>query len=98
MAKLDVYRIGEQLVVEVQHDLMATLRTTVVVPLYPLDRSPRPMRRLNPVFEFGGAPYVMATQLIASIPKRELGAAVGALAEGQSTEITNALDMLFTGV
>jgi toxin CcdB len=99
MAKLDVYRTPRGvMVVEVRHDLMTALTSTIVAPLYPLERSPPPMKRLNPVFEIGGARYVMATQLLGSIPRRELGAPVGSLPAERGYDVTNALDMLFTGI
>lgn len=82
--------------VQIQSDFLDALETRVVVPLLPPDAVPRPMRDLHPRFEIEGMNYLMATQLLGAIPKRELGLAVGSLAEHQD-DITRALDVLITG-
>ena len=98
MSTLDIYRMSgvSGYLVEVQADMLGSLATTVVVPLLPLNASPKPMARLNPVFEIAGVPHVMATQLISAVPRKELGRPVGALAELKYYEVTNALDMLLS--
>jgi len=82
---------------EVQADLLASLATTIVVPLIPQETAPKSMGRLHPVFEIGGASFVMATQLLASIPRKELGEPVGSLSEHRYYDVANALDMLLSG-
>jgi toxin CcdB len=73
------------------------LNTRVVVPLLPPDEAPYPGARLNPHFEIEGAPYVMVTQFIASVPVGSLGEIAVSLEE-EAYDILNALDMLLTGV
>ncbi len=52
--------------------------------------------RLNPVFEFDGAPYLMMTQYIAAVPVSILKVPLGDLSD-KFDAITSALDMLFHG-
>jgi toxin CcdB len=54
------------------------------------------MMGLNPVFDLRGQRYVMVTQSIATLRRRDLGKAVLSL-DDQHQQITNALDMLLTG-
>ncbi len=56
MARFDVYPYqgGQGLLLDVQADLLEHLNTRVVVPLLPMDLTPKPARRLNPVFEING--------------------------------------------
>ncbi len=99
MARLDLYRIAplEGYVLEVQADLLSGLATTIVVPLVPLAATSKPISRLNPVFSLQGVSYVMLTQTLAAVTRRELGAAVGSLADSHHYDVLNALDMLLTG-
>lgn len=99
MAELDVYRIPGTpgYVLEVQTDLLASLATAVVVPLFPIDTSPKPIRRLNPIFEIEGVAHVLVTQFIAAVPRKDLGTPVGSLGERNYYEVANALDMLLAG-
>ncbi len=80
-----------------QSDLLAHFNTRVVVPLIPRDRAPKPARRFNPVFVIEGADHVMDTQFVSAVERRELGAVVASLAD-RSFEITDALDVLISGV
>jgi toxin CcdB len=69
----------------------------VVVPLMPRARAPLPAHRLNPVLMLNGAPQVMVTQFLSAVPAALLtGTPVSLLA--QSDAISNALDLLLTGV
>jgi toxin CcdB len=100
MPRLDVYEMpaGHKAgyLLDVQADLLSDLSTLVVVPLLPAAFAPKPIRDLNPVFEFGGGQHVMVTQAAAGIPRRELKRAVGSLAEEHDL-ITRALDILLLG-
>lgn len=97
MACFDIHRTGAGLVVDVQSDLIEALSTRAVVPLIPLDRAPKPARRLNPVFELPGTgPVVFVAQYIAALPRAELGHPAGSLA-GEQDRVRAALDMLFLG-
>jgi len=98
MAKYDVHQFpsGDGYLLDVQADLLDHLNTRVVVPLLAQETAPKPARRLNPVFEIGGASYVMATQFLSAIPKSELGTKVASV-EARFAEVTDALDMVFQG-
>jgi len=99
MARFDLFEIAgvDGLLLEVQADVMSGLATTVVVPLRPADRRPRAMSRLNPILEISGMRYVMETQSLGAVPRKQLGQAVGSLGIGVHDEIVRALDMLFLG-
>ena len=100
MARFDVIRLrsSEGLVLDCQADLLRQLSTRFVVPLVPLDRAPAsPMARLNPIFVVDGQQLVMLTQFAATEDVRELGAVVTSLI-AEETHITNALDVLLTGI
>ena len=99
MARFDLFRRprgAPGYLLQIQSDLLDRLETRVVAPLLPPDAVPRPIRNLHPRFEIEGQPYLMATQLLGAIPRRELGPAIGSLA-AQQDDITRALDVLITG-
>ena len=99
MARFDLHQRPGRLggyVVDVQADLLSDLQTRVVVPLFPSANWSPVMDRLNPVFAVAGEPHVFVAQSIAAVPRRELGPAVGSVAEHRD-EITLALDILLTG-
>ena len=99
MPRLDVYLTpgrGSGYVVDVQASLLDELATRAVIPLLPIATTPPPIRELNPVFDIEGAPHVLLTQAIASVPARELRRPVASLA-GERDAITRALDILFLG-
>lgn len=99
MARFDVYKLtrGGGLVVDCQADLLAGLKTRVVVPLIAESKAPKPARTLNPVFAIGGERFVLMTQFLAGVEVRELGAKVGSL-ESEGETVLGALDFLLTGV
>jgi CcdB protein len=45
--------------------------------------TPRPMARPNPIFEIDGASFVMVTQAITAVSRRELGEPVGRVRVGE---------------
>ncbi len=98
MSRLDLYRLAgmEGYVMEVQANLMSMLATTVVAPLLPEDMAPRPMTRLNPIFEIAGPKLVLITHSLAAVLRKELGPPVGSIAGAHEYEVTNALDMLLS--
>ncbi|MEP3047173.1 MAG: CcdB family protein [Roseibium sp.] len=98
MAKNDLYRLtsSQTLVLDVQADLLDSLNTRVVVPLMPKDEAPAPAKFLNPVFNWDGEEFVMATQFLSAVSMSELGEPIGSLDE-HFQEITRALDMVFQG-
>ncbi|MDB5376245.1 MAG: CcdB-like protein [Rubritepida sp.] len=99
MARFDLFRRARGApgyLLQVQSDFLDALETRVVAPLLPPAAVPLPVRDLHPRFEIEGEPFLMATQLLGAIPRRELGRSVGSLAEHRD-EITRALDTLLIG-
>ena len=98
MARFDVYANpgSPGLLLDVQSDLLAPLNTRVVVPLLPLELSPKPAERLNPVLEVQGARYVMVTQFMAAVPAGELKSFVLNLS-ASTDDILAAIDFLHQG-
>lgn len=98
MAKYDVFfnPSGDGFLLDVQTDLLSDLNTRVVVPLLLVSRSPKPAKRLNPIFEVEGEPVAMVTQFLAAVPMGILKSPVGNLKE-ESDQVTAAVDMLTQG-
>jgi toxin CcdB len=96
--RFDLYgpRGGPGLLLDIQSNVTSSLATRVVVPLLPASDVPAPLRGLHPVFRIEDRELIMATQLLAAVPRRELGRAIGNL-EAERDTITRALDILFTG-
>lgn len=95
MARFDVFRGGTGYLLDCQSDILSYLETRLVVPLLPAASSPC-ADRLNPIFEVAGTQLVMATQLAAAVPARELGKPIASLVD-EHAAIMNAFDMLLTG-
>jgi toxin CcdB len=82
---------------DVQADLLASLETRVVVPLYRQEAGTRqPIGRLTPVVPCLGRLHVAMVPELAGVARRDLGAAVGDL-RAMRSELLAALDLLFTG-
>ena len=85
------------LLVDVQSDLLESLNTRVVVPLTKAAGfTKKPVSHLTPSVNFDGEAYLLMTPQLAGIPRSELGAEVGALAENHHA-ILAAVDFLLTG-
>ncbi len=97
MAQFDVHRLGSALVVDCQSDLLRQIDSRFVAPLVHRTDAPQAARRLNPVFKIRGEDYVMLTQAAGAVRSCELGEVIASLAE-RSFEITNAIDVLVSGV
>ncbi len=67
------------------------------MPLVAKADAPRPGRRFNPIFSIEGIEHVMLTQFSGAVDRRQLGEVVASLA-GRSFEVTDALDVLISGV
>lgn len=97
MARFDVHhRADGRYLLDCQADLLAHLSTRLVVPLSPSSHVPKPVTRLNPLFDVDGRTLVMMTQLAAAVPARELGKRVASLRD-HDNDISNAIDMLLVG-
>ena len=97
MARFDVYPglAGDSYLLDCQADVLSGLATRFVIPLVPAGAAPR-ADRLNPVFRIESENVVMATQLAAAVPARDLAKPIVSLAD-QQPAIMNAIDMLLTG-
>ena len=83
---------------DVQADLLSSLNTRLVVPLYRKDAAPaRVIARLTPLLKFQGKTYVAMIPEIAGVSQRVLGTSAGHLTTLRA-EIIAALDLLFTGI
>jgi len=100
MAQFDVYQnINTQsnqlfpYLLNIQHDLLSSLKTRVVVPLC---SDQTPITHLNPQFVIENKTLFMSTSDMAGIPLSSCGEVVHNLEEKRS-EIINALDFLVSG-
>lgn len=83
--------------IEVQSDLLAELRTTVVIPLCEASKIADAMiAKLCPVVKIAGQRFVAVTPQLAGIDRNQLGKEVTNLAEHRSDFIA-ALDLLISG-
>ncbi len=97
MAQFHVYLLpGGPLVLDLQSDLIET-GTRVVAPLIPVSEGPRPLTRLEPVFELGGAPHALHTAEMAAVRTTLLRDPPVADLTDQDYAIRRALDMVFSG-
>ena len=83
---------------DVQSEVLASLSTRLVVPLYlPEVAGGAPLSRLCPVVSFEGQSLVAMVPEAAGIPLRDLGPLVGDLANSRR-EVLQALDLLWRGL
>lgn len=96
MARYDLFRDGDDYLLDVQANTLDELNTRVVVPVRRPERAPKPAKRLNPSFQIEGQRYLMVTQFLAAVPESTLGESLGNLSRHHD-DIVAALDMLFQG-
>ena len=96
MARYDVYRTVDGLVLDVQTDLLYGLSTRLIMPILPIDGGPLPAGRLNPVVDVLGDLYSLHPQLMGAVSARELIKPIDNLKRHQD-RISAALDMIFLG-
>lgn len=96
MARFDVFRLSDGLVVDVQTDLLSGLETRMVMPLLPVGTAPVPATRLNPVIEFKGARYALQPQFMSAVARRHLSKPLGSLNKDYD-RIVASLEMIFNG-
>lgn len=103
MAQFSVYRNQNPdtadaipFLLDVQNNLLETLNTRVVIPLYRRENFSTPAKQLNPCIELDEQTLVMATQELAGVPVKTLGPEVTNL-EQMRDQIIAALDLLITG-
>ncbi|MFT3711402.1 MAG: CcdB family protein [Archangium sp.] len=84
--------------VAVQHPLLASLPTRLVIPMTPLKKlAPSVAPRLNPVVEIAGVKYVLMTHLLGAVDASALQVRAGDLSDRRS-EIIAAIDVMLSGV
>lgn len=100
MAQFDVYENTNKATLEffpylldVQNDLLSSLKTRVVVPL---GLGITPIRHLNPIFKIEGKNVVMSTAAMAGVSLSSCGKKVLNLSDNRN-EIIDALDFLVNG-
>lgn len=97
MAQFDVFRMTDgELVLDVQTQLLGSFDTRVVVPLMLPTDAPIRHPRLNPAVEIDGRTYVMVTQYMIAIDRRELRTRIDNL-DRYYDQLKRAYDMLFNG-
>ena len=102
MARFDVYRFGlaqAPLVVDVQSNPLASLKSRVVIPLIPAPdgQSVQELPRLKPILTVAGGAYVLMTTDLAAVSTAQLGEFVTNIEAGHRDAVTTALDFLFFG-
>lgn len=99
MARFDVHR-GRRAAVpyllDVQADLLDVLPTRLVIPLLPVGEVGARVDRLHIPVEVEGRALVLATNLLSSVRRDQLGPKVGSLADRRD-EIVAAVDFLQQG-
>ena len=97
MQQFDIVRLkGRELAILLQHNLLDERETRVVAPLF-LMSSIVPTQHLHPVVKIGRRNYLIATEKLSAIAKRDIEAVIGSAAE-QEYEICRALDLVFFGI
>ena len=86
------------LLLDVQSELLDTLNTRVVVPLYiPAAMQDGIIATLMPRIEVDGEPYIAVTPELAGISRKSLGVQVSDVSH-RRYDIIAALDLLLTGI
>lgn len=94
MNQFDIIDVQGTLGVVVESDLLSPTKTVVAIPLltdYPAGRL------LNPTMKIKGTSHVLATRLIASIPKGQASPTGHSVAQHRD-DIIRALDVMVSGV
>ena len=93
-ARFDVHRCrrpGVPYLLDHQADFLARLPTRLVIPLLPASAIPVPIDRIHLPVRSEGADLILATNLMASVRRDQLGEKVASLADRRS-EIVAAVD------
>ncbi len=96
MARFDVYRFADDLVLDCQSDVHSHFNTRFVVPMRDASQGYPVKQRLNPAFDLDGARVIMLTEFASTVRVRQLGERVGSLAHHHDV-IVDALDFLMSG-
>jgi toxin CcdB len=83
---------------DIQSNLLSDLRTTVVIPLSPMAMAGRALiAQLCPTVEINHEKYMVLTQQLSGIDRKNLGKEVADLSQIRS-EIISALDFMVSGI
>jgi len=103
MAQFDLYQNKESnpaypLLVDIQHELLETLSTRLIVPLTPrtLYEGKAP-QTICPVIHLDQGDFILMPQYMSSMPTQSLGQHIGSLNTFRD-DIIRAVDLLITGV
>jgi toxin CcdB len=99
MARFDVHRCrrpGVPYLLDNQSDFLARLPTRLVIPLLPASAAPSPIDGLHLRVTVEGRELILATNLMASVRRDQLGERVASLSERRS-DIVAAVDFLQQG-
>jgi len=80
-----------------QADLSAEGRSRMVAPMAPREAVPGAIGRLLPIVRHDGRAFLLAVELMTSLPVAALRNPVGSIATHRD-DITRAIDWLFTGI
>jgi toxin CcdB len=90
-------RAAFPLVAVLQADLSAEGRSQMIAPMAPRGAMPRAVGRLMPIVRHDGHEFLLAMELMTSVPIGALRDPLGSIAAHRD-DITRAVDWLFTGV
>ena len=101
MARLDVHRNRQSgsnfpLLLDVQANLLADLRSRLVIPLVPEGASGLRLRQLDVDVEISGIRYVLRTEVMGAVAASQLGEIVATLRQ-RHDEVAAAIDFLLQG-
>ncbi|MGG7054448.1 CcdB family protein [Nitrosomonas sp. ANs5] len=83
---------------DIQSNVLDSLRTTIVIPLCPADLAGKAaITKLCPILEIENKSFIALTQQIAGIDRKFLGEEIGDLSQYRS-EIVAALDFIVSGI
>jgi toxin CcdB len=83
---------------DIQSNLLKRLNTCVVIPLKKKSTlSEQTITNLNPTLMIKGEAFIMQTQVLAAIPRAQLGEIIENCSD-QSHIITNAIDAVLSGI
>jgi len=103
MAQFDVCRVSGlrdgsavDLALILQNDILDDTSTRVVAPVIEVDRR-RQTTKTAPIIEIDGVHYMIAMNLVMTVPRRNLGRPIANL-KNEEHVLKKAIDMVFYGV
>ncbi|MEM7568465.1 MAG: CcdB family protein [Pseudomonadota bacterium] len=101
MSRFDVFEFkgaGDFIALDLQADILEHIRTTIIVPLFPLVSAQNEiMPRLKPVLTVLSQQYVMGTENIGSVERTQLGQFITNIEATHRYDIMSVIDFLFDG-